>query len=246
MLEENAKPLDRARFGPRNRLLAALLPEDLVSFRTHLERVPLVEGRILFGANEPITRVYFVEAGVVALVVVFENGTTAVSAIVGREGLVGVGALLGSDAALGRHLVQVTGSALTMKASRFRDALRESSRLRTTSQAYARAFLGQVLQTIACHDVHTLEQRCARSLLMIHDRSNGDTLALKQEFLAQMLGERRSTAAAVTRTLQKAELIRYCQGNIRVVDRAGLEAAACECYGIDRERHERLLPGAFA
>jgi hypothetical protein len=84
MLEEMAKPLDRARFGPRNRLLAALLPEDLVSFRTHLERVPLVDGRILFEANEPITRVYFVEAGVVALVAVFENGTSAVSAIVGR------------------------------------------------------------------------------------------------------------------------------------------------------------------
>jgi Mn-dependent DtxR family transcriptional regulator len=83
-------------------------------------------------------------------------------------------------------------------------------------------------------------------LLVIHDRSNGDTLALRQEFLAQMLGVRRSTAAAVTRTLQKAGLIRYCQGDIRVVDRAGLEAAACECYGIDRERHERLLPGAFA
>jgi DNA-binding MarR family transcriptional regulator len=165
---------------------------------------------------------------------------------VGREGLVGVGALLGSDAALGRHLVQVTGSALTMKASRFRDALRESSRLRTTSQAYARAFLGQVLQTIACHDVHTLEQRCARSLLVIHDRSSGDTLALRQEFLAEMLGVRRSTAAALTRTLQKAGLIRYCQGDIRVVDRAGLESAACECYGIDRKRHERLLPGNFA
>ena len=246
MLEEMAKPLDRARFGPRNRLLAALLPEGLVSFRTHLERVPLVEGRILFEANEPITRVYFVEAGVVALVTVFRNGTSTVSAIVGREGLVGVGALLGNDAAFGRHLVQMAGSALTMEASRFRDALRASPRLRTICQDYARAFFGQVLQCIACHTIHTLEQRCARSLLMIHDRSNGDTLALKQEFLAQMLGERRSTTAAVTRTLQKAELIRYCQGDIRVVDRAGLESAACECYGIDRERHERLLPGAFA
>jgi CRP-like cAMP-binding protein len=153
---------------------------------------------------------------------------------------------LGSDTALGRHLVQVTGSALTMEASRFRDALRESPRLRTTCQAYARAFLGQVLQTIACHKVHTLEQRCARSLLVIHDRSNGDTLALRQEFLAQMLGVGRPTAAALTRTLQRAGLIRYRQGDIRVVDRAGLESAACECYVIDHERYRRLLPGAFA
>jgi Mn-dependent DtxR family transcriptional regulator len=83
-------------------------------------------------------------------------------------------------------------------------------------------------------------------LLVIHDRSNGDTLALRQEFLAEMLGVPRSTAASVTRTLQKAGLIRYCQGDIRVLDRAGLESAACECYGIDRERYRRLLPGAFA
>jgi hypothetical protein len=142
--------------------------------------------------------------------------------------------------------VQVAGSALTMDAWRFRDALRESPRLRTTCQAYVRAFLGQVLQTIACHNVHTLEQRCARSVLVIHDRSSGDTLALRQEFLAQTLGERRSTAAAVARTLEMAGLIRYCHGDIRVVDRAGLELAACECYGIDRERYRRLLPGALA
>jgi CRP-like cAMP-binding protein len=246
MLEEMGKPVDGARLGPRNRLLAALLPEDLVSLRMQLERMPLVDGRILFDANEPITRVYFIEAGVVALVAIFENGTSAVSAIVGREGLVGVGALLGNDGALGRHLVQVTGSALTMEASQFRGALRASPRLRTICQAYARAFLGQVLQSIACHKVHTLEEKCARSLLVIHDRSNGDTLALRQEFLAEMLGVRRSTAAALTRTLQKAGLIRRCEGDIRVLDRVGLESAACECYGIDRERYRRLLPDAFA
>ena len=208
-------------------------------------RGPAARG-ILLDVGEALTRAYFIEAGVVALVAVFENGTSAVSAIVGREGLVGVGALLGNDAALGRHLVQVTGSALTMEASRFRGALRANPRLRTICQAYARAFLGQVLQSIACHKVHTLEEKCARSLLVIHDRSNGDTLALRQEFLAEMLGVRRSTAAALTRTLQKAGLIRYCQGDIRVLDRAGLELAACECYGIDRERYRRLLPDAFA
>jgi CRP-like cAMP-binding protein len=238
--------LAQIRPEPRNRLLAALPPRDLCHLRPHLEPVALLRGEILLDAGEALTRAYFIEAGVVALVAVFENGTSAVSAIVGREGLVGVGAILGNDAALGRHLVQVTGSALTMEASRFRGALRASPSLRTICQAYARAFLGQVLQAIACHNVHTLEEKCARSLLVIHDRSNGDTLALRQEFLAEVLGVPRSTAAAVTRTLQKAGLIRYCQGDIRVLDRAGLESAACECYGIDRERYRRLLPGAFA
>lgn len=234
------------RLEPKNRLLASLPPQDLCRLRPHLEPVALLPGEVLVEVGEALTRVCFIEAGVVALVTVFENGTTAVSAIVGREGVVGVGALLDSDAALGRHWAQVTGSALTMEASRFRDALSDSPRLRTTCQAYTRAFLGQVLQTIACHSIHTVEERCARWLLVIHDLSNGDTLALTQAFLAQILGVRRSTAAAVTRTLQQAGLIRYCQGDIRVLDRAGLESAACECYGIDRDRYQRLLPGAFA
>jgi CRP-like cAMP-binding protein len=238
--------LTHDRPEPRNRLLAALPPRDLCRLRPHLEPVALLRGEVLLDAGETLPRAYFIEAGIVALVTVFENGTSAVSAIVGREGLVGIGVLLGNDAALGRHLVQVPGSALTMEVSRFRGALRASPSLRTVCQAYARGFLGQVLQTIACHNVHTLEEKCARSLLVIHDRSNGDTLALRQEFLAEVLGVPRSTAAAVTRTLQKAGLIRYCQGDIRVLDRAGLESAACECYGIDRERYRRLLPSAFA
>jgi CRP-like cAMP-binding protein len=238
--------LTQKRSEPRNLLLAALPPRDLYHLRPHLEPVALLRGEVLIDVGEALTRAYFIEAGVVALVAVFEDGTSAVSAIVGREGLVGAGALLGNDAALGRHLVQVAGSALTMEAARFRDALRASPSLRTICQAYVRAFLGQVLQTIACHNVHTLEEKCARSLLVIHDRSNGDTLALRQEFLAEVLGVRRSTAAAVTRTLQRAGLISYCQGDITVLDRAGLESAACECYGVDRERYRRLLPDAFA
>jgi CRP-like cAMP-binding protein len=234
------------RSEPRNRLLAALPPRDLWHLRPHLEPVALLPGEVIVDAGEALTRAYFIEAGVVALVTVFKNGASAVSAIVGREGLVGVGALLGNDAALGRHLVQIAGSALTIEASRFRDALRATPSLRMICQQYARAFLGQVLQSIACHTIHSLEQRCARSLLVIQDRGSGDTLALRQEFIAEMLGVRRSTAAAAARTLQEAGLIRYFGGYITVLDRGGLEAAACECYGTDRKRFLRLQPGAFA
>ena len=176
---------------------------------------------------------------------VFENGTSAVSAIVGREGLVGVGALLGNDGALGRHLVQVTGSALTMEASQFRCPTSEPEAPYDLGQAYARRSSARFSQSIACHKVHTLEEKCARSLLVIHDRSNGDTLALRQEFLAEMLGVRRSTAAALTRTLQKAGLIRHCQGDIRVLDRVGLDRRRASAT--DRSRAlSRLLPDAFA
>jgi CRP-like cAMP-binding protein len=245
MCDRNAA-LTPNRLEPRNRLLASLPRQDMCNLRPHLEPVAMLRGEVLVEVGEALRRVYFVEAGIVPLVTVFENGTTAVSAIVGREGVVGVGALLGSDAAFGRYLAQVTSSALTMETSRFRDALNDSPRFRKTCQAYARVFLGQVLQTIACHTIHTVEERYARWLLVIHDRSNGDTLALTQAFIAQILGVHRSTVAAVTRMLQQAGLIRYCQGDIRVLDRAGLESAACECYRIDRDRYERLLPGAVA
>jgi CRP-like cAMP-binding protein len=245
MLEGILKPTDRAKFGPRNRLLAALLPDDLLSLRAHLERVPLVDGRILFDANEPITHVYFVEAGVVSVTAAFQNGSTAEMATVGREGVVGVSTLLGSDAALGRYQVQVPGSALTVEASRFQGALRKSPALLAVCQAYARAFLGQALQTAACNSVHTVEQRCARWLLMSHDRRDGDTFALKQELLAKMLGVCRPTATVAAGALQRAGLIRYSRGVLTVLDRPGLAVASCECYRVIRDHFERLLPRSY-
>ncbi|MGH6895635.1 MAG: Crp/Fnr family transcriptional regulator [Geminicoccaceae bacterium] len=245
MLEGIAKPTDRAKFGPRNWLLAALLPENLRSLRPHLERVPLVDGRVLFEASEPITRVYFVEAGVVSLTAAFQNGSTAEMATVGREGVVGVNTLLGSDAALGRYLVQVPGSALAVEASRFQGALRTTPALLAICQAYARAFLGQALQTAACNSVHTVEQRCARWLLMSHDRRDSDTFALKQEMLAKMLGVCRPTATVAAGTLQRAGLIRYSRGVVTVLDRPGLEGASCECYRVICAHFERLLPCTY-
>jgi CRP-like cAMP-binding protein len=234
-----------AQLGSRNRLLAALLPEDLLSLRTHLERVPLLDGQILFEASEPITRVYFVEAGVVSLTAVFRNGATAEMATVGREGMVGVGSLLGGDAALGRYRVQVPGSALAIEASRLQGALRKSPALLAVCQAYARAFLGQALQTAACNSVHRIEQRCARWLLMGHDRRESDTFALKQEVLAKMLGVCRPTATVAAGALQCAGLIRYSRGVLTVLDRPGLEVASCECYRVIRNHFERVLPRTY-
>jgi CRP-like cAMP-binding protein len=245
MLEGIANPTDMAKSGARNRLLAGLLPEDLLSLRTHLERVTLVDGTILYEANEPFTHVYFVEAGVVSLTAAFQNGSTAEMATVGREGMVGVSTLLGSDTAPGRYLVQARGSALAAEASRFQDALRKSPALLAVCQAYARAFLGQALQTAACNSIHTVEQRCARWLLMSHDRRDGDTFALKQELLAKMLGVCRPTATVAAGALQRAGLIRYSRGVLTVLDRPGLALASCECYRVIHDHFDRLLPRTY-
>ena len=245
MLDGMAKPTNGAKFGPRNRLLAALLPEDLLSLRKHLERVPLVDGTVLFEADAPITHVYFVEAGVVSLTAAFRNGRTAEMATVGQEGVVGISTLLGSDAAVGRYLVQASGSALAVEASRFQSALRKTPALLAVCQAYARAFLGQALQTAACNSVHTVEQRCARWLLMSHDRHDSDTFALKQELLAKMLGVCRPTATVGAGALQRAGLIRYSRGVLTVLDRPGLAMASCECYRAIRDHFEHLLPSTY-
>jgi CRP-like cAMP-binding protein len=233
------------KFEPRNWLLAQLSSGDLLSLRADLKRAPLAKGRVLFEADEPITRLYFVEAGVVSLTAAFRNGSTSEMATIGREGMVGVSALFGGGVALGRCEVQAHGSAWALDAPRFQSALRNLPNFRRICHAYAQAFVGQALQTAACNSVHTLKKRCVRWLLMSHDRSDSNTFALKQEFLAGMLGVCRSTVTVTARALQEAGLIRYRRGILTVLDRPGLEAAACECYGAIREHFERLLPHAF-
>jgi CRP-like cAMP-binding protein len=238
-------PIYPMKFEPRNRLLAQLTSADLLNLQTYLKRAPLVKGRVLLEADEPITRVYFVETGIVSLAAAFRNGSTSEMATVGREGMVEVSALLGGGAALGRCQVQAHGSAWALEASRFQSALRNIPSFRRICQAYAQAFVGQALQTAACNSVHTLKKRCVRWLLMSHDRSDSNTFALKQEFLAEMLGVCRSTLTVTAGALQQAGLIRYSRGVLTVLDRSGLEAASCECYAAIRDHFERLLPHSF-
>jgi CRP-like cAMP-binding protein len=241
MLECAPALADSAPLKPRNRLLAALPNEVLSSLRPHLKPVSLPRGRVLCDAEEPLKRVYFVEAGVVSLVTVFEDGTTPEMATVGREGMVGIGALLGGDHALGRCVVPVPGFALAMEASQFHRALPESPEFRAACEAYAQAFVGHLLQNVACNAAHSAEQRCARWLLMCHDHAEHDTVELTQECLAEMLGVRRSTVTVVAGSLQQAGLINYRRGAIKVLDRLGLKAAACECYRIVHDGYELSL-----
>jgi CRP-like cAMP-binding protein len=226
-------------------LLAALPREVLANLLPQLKPEVLPRSKVLCDVDEPLRRVYFVEKGLVSMVAVFEDRTTAEMATVGREGLVGVGSILGGERALSRHVVPMPGVALAIEASQFRSALRESPELRAACEAYAQAFLREALQTAACNSVHMVEERCARWLLMSHDRSDGDTLALTQGYLADMLGVCRSTVTLAAGALQRAGMIRYRRGAIRVLDRPALEAVSCECYRIIRNQYERLLPRTY-
>jgi CRP-like cAMP-binding protein len=240
-MERRLALTDTVRANPRNALLAALPQEVLSSLRGHLKPVSLPRCTTLCEAEQPLSHVHFVETGAVSLVTVFEDGTTAEMATVGREGFVGIGTLLGGEHALGRYVVALSGFALTVEASRFQRALREIPELRAACEVYARAFLANLLQNVACNATHRVEQRCARWLLMCDDWVDDDSFELTQEYLADVLGVRRATVTVVARTLQNADLIRYRRGAISVLDRRGLEAAACECYRIVRDGYERAL-----
>lgn len=235
----------RPHLQPRNRLLTRLPAEDLRRLELYLEPVTLSPRRLLAEPDQALRRIYLIEAGVAALVTVFEDGTTVEMATIGREGLIGVEALLGGDTALGCYVVQSEGAALALEVSRFRAALRHSPTFRAACEAYARAFSAQILQNAACSALHTVERRCARRLLMSHDRSDGDTFPLTQEDLAEVLGVRRATVTLIDRALQEAGLIDYHRGAITVRDRSGLEAAACECYRVIRDCYDELLPRSF-
>ena len=163
---------------PRNRLLAALPDEALRSLWPHLRAVHLPRGRVLCEADEPLTQIYFLEAGAISLVSVFEDGTTAETATVGREGVVGIHALLGGERAFGRYVVPISGSALSVDASRFQSALRENSDLRAACETYAQAFLAHLLRNVACNAIHRVDQRCVRWLLMCDDQAKGNGFEL--------------------------------------------------------------------
>jgi CRP-like cAMP-binding protein len=238
-------PIDSPGWEPKNRLLSALPGGNLLSLQPHLEAVPLARGHVLFGIDEPLMRLYFVETGVVALQTTLESLTMGVAAV-GREGAVEIQSLLlGGGTTLGRCEVLVPGLALALEVSAFRSAVRQSPKFRVACEAFARAMFVQILQAVPCNRLHSAEQRCARWVLMSADRMADDTVELVRDGLAQVLGLPQPTTTIVVRRLQNDGLICYRRSAITVVDRPGLERAACECYRIVRNHCWRLLAHAF-
>ena len=153
---------------------------------------------------------------------------------------------LGSDRTSSQAFCQVSGSALRLSADAFREQLARSATLRTALGTYTLAFLTQTSQASACNRLHTMRERCARWLLETHDRVARETFDLTQEFLSEMLGVRRATVSEVASALQRDGLISYEYRRITVLDRDGLEAAACDCYRIIKHEYQRLIEGYVA
>jgi CRP-like cAMP-binding protein len=225
----------------RNRLLAALPPDVLAQLLPNLHRVCLPLRKTLAAPAKPIEAVYFIESGWASMVTHLDEGTQAEVGLIGREGVVGQSLATGVDTAFAETFVQGAGEALRMEARAFQRELDTHPALFRRVLRYTEAMHAQTMQTAACNGRHGLEQRLARWILMAHDRADSDDLPLTQEFLALMLCVQRPSVTVVARTLQQAGIIQYAQGRITVLDRAGLEATACDCYRAVRERFNQLL-----
>jgi CRP-like cAMP-binding protein len=228
-----------------NWLLAALESEDFTYLEPHLKIVNLPKGTVLYETGDTIRHTYFPHDAIVCLVNVMEDGRFVEMASFGREGLFGLISALVSRESFGRYKVQIPGTASRIALSKMQEAIGARPKLRRLILSYTEALLAQTFQTVSCNAVHTVEARCCNWILSTRDRTDQDTLSLTHADLAELLGVQRSTVSGVLRTLQTAGLITQQRGGINIVDRAGLEEMACECYGRIRQSFAKLLPSSF-
>ena len=236
---ENLQP------SPQNRLLAALDAEDLELVTSKLVPVTLEKGALLYDPGDLIDAIYFPDDCVISLMTLMESGAAIESAAIGREGALGLMAAVSPRQSLTRAIVQVPGRARRITAAHLHRAWEQSAQIRDLIDRHNEALFAHAIHSVACNALHSVEARFCRWLLSCDDRIDSSTIALTQEFLADMLGVQRTTVTVVARALQAAGLIRYRRGVVDIVDREGLEAIACECYRAVRRNYQRLLPDPF-
>jgi CRP-like cAMP-binding protein len=233
-----------------NELLRALSSRDYAAFLPELELVTLVSGDVLYVPDAPIEWVYFPQSCVASMVRHMADGASVEVGTIGREGVVGVSTAFGATSMPTECVIQIAGTARRTKRAAFLAAMARRPQTKSTETTgtfseillrYSQALFEQVAQSAACNRLHALEQRCARWLLMTHDRVDGDVLALTQQFLSYMLGVRRAGVTEACGSLQRSGLIQYRHGRITITDRPGLEAAACECFHVGVQAYRELL-----
>jgi CRP-like cAMP-binding protein len=227
-----------------NRLLAALPAADYARIFPSLTVVPLTLKAVLHTPGEPIHDVYFPGGGFCSMLTVLEDGKMVEIATVGREGMIGVSAVLDGTPVTSAAMVQgASDICYRMTVEAFRREVDRRGPFHELMAHYAQALFGFVAQSTACNAIHSVEQRLARWLLMAQDRMGSDDFPLTQEFVAMMLGASRPTVTVVAGTLQKAGLIKYRHGRVTIVDREHLEAASCECYRAATDLLNRVTNG---
>jgi CRP-like cAMP-binding protein len=226
---------------PINQLLAALPRLEYQRLAPHLQPVSLSVGQILHEPGETIREVYFPNRAMISLVSMMEDGSTTEIGLVGNEGMVGLPVFLGGKFTTSLAIVQISDGAMKLDAEVLKEEFHRGGELQRRLLLYTQALLTQVSQSAACNRQHTIEERLARWLLSVQDRVQKDELPLTQEFIANMLGIRRSGVTVAATTLQRAGMIRYSRGKITILDQENLEATACECYRLVQSEFIRLL-----
>jgi CRP-like cAMP-binding protein len=230
--------------GPRpvseNRLLAMLTAEEYELLAPHLEIVSLSLSEILFRPEDHLRYVHFPTTSIVSLLTDLSDGSGMEVGLVGREGMVGISAILGGSETK-VATVQGRGEAVRLQAGKLREEFRRGGALHNALLRYTHALMTQISQTVVCNTRHPVEGRLARWLLMYHDRLERDEFELTHEFMANMLGVRRASVSEVAIKLQEMGFISYQHGRINILDRKGLEEFACECYPIVKDKFNDFL-----
>lgn len=227
----------------KNRLLASLGPADYEALTRGAKVVSLKFRKRLYRQEDLIDFVYFPMSCMVSLLVTTSDQPSMEMATIGREGVVGASELIQRQGAMGLSIIQLPGTALRVDRDAFQKVTSIRPLLQDLMHRHLFALMRQVLFGAACNRMHSMEERCARWLLMTHDRASGDAFPLTQEFLSHMLGVRRATVNVATGGLKKAGFIRYVRGRVTLVDRPGLESASCGCYQATIRAYSSILPG---
>jgi CRP-like cAMP-binding protein len=224
-----------------NGLLAALPTADFDLLVPHLRKVSPERDEVLVRSGDRVEQIYFPLSGTIAFIMDMPNGQTVATAVIGKEGAVGILSALGSSRSPMTAVVRVAGASLEISPRRFQEALSRSGAIRHVVQIYTRTLLAQFQHVAACNALHSVEARLARWLLHIHDRVDSDFLPLTQEALSELLGVRRTTVTQVVRKLRASGAIRSNRRGLVEIGRPRLETAACECYQVMRSRIDRIV-----
>jgi len=228
--------------GPRrNRLLAALPDAEWERLSSHLERVEMPLGKVLYEPDDRLAHVYFPTTSIVSLLYVMENGSSAEIAVVGYEGIVGISLFMGGNSTPSRAVVQSAGQGFRLKANLLMEEFDRAGQMMHLLLRYTQALITQMSQTAVCNRHHSLDQQLCRWLLLSLDRLQSNELVMTQELIANMLGVRREGVTEAAGQLHRAGLINYQRGRIKVLDRAGLDKRTCECYAVVKKEYDRLL-----
>jgi CRP-like cAMP-binding protein len=226
---------------PKNKLIACLPPEDFARLQPYLTTTPFKRKEVIHRRNEPIRRVVFPNGGVASVTTAMKNGAMVEIATVGHEGLLGIETFFGDGIMPTESMIQVPDTdAEVMTTDVFKQEMSRPGPFQACVFRYWQGLQTLIMQSTACMALHPVQDRCCRWLLMAHDRVGRDDFHLSHEFLAMMLGATRPTVSVVAGTLQKAGLIHYRHGHMRILDRRSLEEASCECYGTVKAQFDRL------